>query len=58
MSASRCTHWLDLHGTTFGCYLPLGHGGKHVAYEHGEGFGDRPLGGKARNVGVRIEWDR
>lgn len=30
MSASRCTHWLDLHGTTFDCDLTLGHGGKRL----------------------------
>ena len=32
MKASQCTHWLDIKGHTFDCYLPLVHGGKHVAY--------------------------
>ena len=59
MNASRCTHWLSLHGTTFDCDLTLDHHGKHVAYKVGKGVGDRPRGGKARkNVVVRIEWDR
>ena len=59
MNASRCPHWLSLHGTTFDCDLTLGHDGKHAHYAGGEGVGDRPRGGKARkDVGVRIEWDR
>ena len=59
MNASRCTHWLSLHGTTFDCDLTLGHHSKHVAYTSGQGVGDRPRGGKARkNVVARIEWDR
>ena len=59
MSASRCTHWLDLSGHTFDCDLTLGHGGKHVAYKGGQGVGDRPRGGKTRkDVVARIEWDR
>ena len=32
MNASRCTHWLSLHGTTFDCDLTLGHDGKHAHY--------------------------
>ena len=59
MNASRCAHWLSLHGTTFDCDLALDHNGKHVSYTSGEGVGDRPRGGKARkNVVARIEWDR
>ena len=59
MSASRCTHWLSLHGTTFDCDLTLGHHGKHVAHTSGQGVGDRPRGGKTRkDVVARIEWDR
>jgi len=32
VNASRCTHWLSLHGTTFDCDLTLGHDGKHAHY--------------------------